>query len=129
MTDALREKLLYTCRNVIHLDLSEAEVNVKPYAVFDMTTAPLIDKDGVYGYEGDTSIRIVGTSIDELETLRAGIEGAIASEMRSDSFFSRLDDVVEECVEGQWTIELTYTLRQYADWVEPVEQTINENTE
>ena len=129
MTDALREKLVYTCRNVIHLDLSEAEVNTTPYAVFDMTTTPLADKDGVYGYEGDTDIRIVGTSLDALETLRAGIEGAIASEMRSDSFFSRLDDVNEECVEGQWTIELTYTLRQYADWVEPVEQTINENTE
>lgn len=129
MTDALREKLVYTCRNVIHLDLSEAEVNTTPYAVFDMTTTPLADKDGVYGYEGDTDIRIVGTSLDALETLRAGIESAIASEMRSDSFFSRLDDVNEECVEGQWAIELTYTLRQYADWVEPVEQTINENTE
>ena len=32
------------------------------------------------------------------------------------------ESITKECVEDVWTIELTYTLKQYADWAQPVEQ-------
>jgi len=123
MTDSLREKLVYTCKDVCNLNLSEAEQDNYPYVVFDMTTSPLKDKDGVYAYSGDTSIRIVGTVLSALETLRSSIESAIETGMRNESFSSTLADVNEECTDGIWTIELNYTLKQYADWSEPVETT------
>ena len=123
MTDSLREKLVYTCKDVCNLNLSEAEQDNYPYVVFDMTTSPLKDKDGIYAYSGDTSIRIVGTVLSALETLRSSIESAIETGMRNESFSSTLADVNEECTDGIWTIELNYTLKQYADWSEPVETT------
>ena len=128
MTDSLRAKLTDTCKSVISLNLSEAEQDTYPYAVYDMTTVPLMDKDGVYGFSGDTTIRIVGPEKQSLEVLRAGIESAILSGMNDSAFTSKLNDTTKECVDGMWIIELTYTLKQYADWVKPVEQT-NSNTE
>lgn len=128
MTDSLRAKLTDTCKSVISLNLSEAEQDTYPYAVYDMTTVPLMDKDGVYGFSGDTTIRIVGPEKQSLEVLRAGIESAILSGMNDSAFTSKRNDTTKECVDGMWIIELTYTLKQYADWVKPVEQT-NSNTE
>ncbi len=119
MTDALRQKLTYTCEGVIHFNLSEAEQDTYPYAVYDMTTVPLKDKDGVYGYSGDTTIRLVGPDRIALDVLRTGIESAILSGFGSPDFFSKLVDVTKECVDGMWIIEMTYTLKQYADWVRP----------
>ena len=128
MTDSLRAKLVYVCKDVCRLVLSEDEVNDYPYAVYDMTTTALSDKDGVYAYSGDTKIRVVSDSKSEADTTATAIQGVISSSMRDSSFFSQLMDVTKECVEGIWTIEMNYTLKQYADWVEPVEQT-NTNTE
>lgn len=129
MTDSLRAKLVYECKSVCQLVLSEDEVENYPYAVYDMTTTALSDKDGIYAFVGDCKIRIVSDKKDEADTLRASIESAIASGMRSSSFFSQLTDTTKECVSGLWAVELNYTLKQYADWVEPVEQTTNENTD
>lgn len=127
MTDSLRAKLQYVCAAVdVDLYLSEAETKGYPYAVFDMTTNPLVDKDGVYGYMGDCKIRLVSDNVNEIDPLCATVQSAIFTGMRDSVFFSKLVDVTKECVDDIWTIELNYTLKQYADWavpVEPVEQT------
>lgn len=128
MTDSLRAKLISVCAGVIDFQLSEAETDSYPYAVYDMTTNPLVDKDGVYGYMGDCKIRLVSDDVDTIDALRARVESAILTGMRDAIFFSRLVDVTKECVDDIWTIEMNYTLKQYADWVEPVEST-NDNTE
>lgn len=128
MTDSLRAKLISVCAGVIEFQLSEAETDSYPYAVYDMTTNPLVDKDGVYGYMGDCKIRLVSDDVDTIDALRARVESAILSGMRDAIFFSRLVDVTKECVDDIWTIEMNYALKQYADWVEPVEST-NDNTE
>lgn len=129
MTDSLRAKLTYVCAAAgVVLALSEAETDNYPYAVYDMTTSPLVDKDGVYGFLGDAKIRLVSDDVNAVDTLCATVESAILSGMRDTAFFSKLVDVTKECVDDIWTIELNYTLRQYADWVEPVETT-NENTD
>ena len=128
MTDSLRDRLAYACKDVCVLALSEDEDPNYPYAVYDMTSTPLRDKDGVYGYSGDTRIRVVSNDPDEVDTLAASIQSAIATGMQDQDFYSRQDDYAKECTEGIWIIEMNYTLKQYADWSEPVEQT-NSNTE
>jgi len=116
MTESLRDKLVSILSQVVTLHLSEAEVEDYPYAVYDMTSNPVMDKDGVARYEGETKITLVSDDFDEIETLRPQVEQAILSGMRDSVFSSRLIDVTKECMEGIWTIELNYTLRQYADW-------------
>ena len=125
MTDSLRDRLAYACKDVCVLALSEDEDPNYPYAVYDMTSTPLRDKDGVYGYSGETRIRVVSNNPDEASTLAGSIQGAIASGMNDGSFISRQDDYNMECTSGIWTIEMNYTLKQYADWSEPVEQITN----
>lgn len=125
MTDSLRDRLAYACKDVCVLALSEAEDPNYPYAVYDMTSTPMRDKDGVYGYSGDTRIRVMSNDPDEADTLAASIQSAIATGMHDEAFYSRQDDYTKECVGGIWTIEMNYTLRQYADWSEPVETTSN----
>jgi hypothetical protein len=50
--------------------------------------------------------------------------------MRDSAFSSKLNDITKECVEDVWTIELTYTLKQYADWEQPTpEENVQTNTD
>lgn len=125
MTDSLRDRLAYACKDVCILALSEDEDPKYPYAVYDMTSTPMRDKDGVYGYSGDTKIRVVSNDPDEVDTLAASIQSAIATGMQDQDFFSRQEDYNMECISGIWIIEMNYTLKQYADWSEPIEQTSN----
>ena len=119
MTDSLRAKLVSILSSVATIHLSEASKDSYPWVVYDMTTAPLLSKDGVEGFRGEAKIRIVGDDFDALDTLRASVESAISTGMHDSTFGSWLISTDKECVEDLWTIELNYTLKQHADWVEP----------
>ena len=119
MTDSLRDKLVNVLADVVPIYLSEADTEAYPWAVCDMTTHPVQDKDGVCGYTGDATIRLVGQDPGALDTLRSSVESAIATGMHDSTFGSWLISTDKECVEDLWTIELNYTLKQHADWVEP----------
>lgn len=124
MTDSLRAILVYACKDVCLLVLSEDEVKTYPYAVYDMTTAPLRDKDSIYAFVGDTRVRVVSNDKSEADTKAAALQTAILA-LRNETIFAKLVDVNKECVENIWVIEMNYILKQYADWSEPVEQTTN----
>lgn len=125
MTDSLREKLNSVLSPLGGVHLSEAEVDTYPYVVVDLPTTPLRDKDGIYGFSGEARIRVVGDNFDICDGIGGDIIAAIAREMHDDVFNSILKDIDKECVDGVWTIELNYTLKQYADW-EPQAETENE---
>lgn len=125
MTDSLREKLNSVLSPLCDVHLSEAEVDNYPYVVVDLPTTPLRDKDGIYGFSGEARIRVVGDDFDICDGISGNIADAIAREMHDDVFYSILRDIDKECVDGVWTIELNYTLKQYADW-EPQAETENE---
>lgn len=130
MTDSLRDKLVAVLSGVATVNLSEDAKDSYPWVVYDMTTHPIMDKDGICGYSGDATIRLVDKDPDALDTLRASVENAIATGMRDSAFSSKLDDITKECVEDVWTIELTYTLKQYADWEQPTpEENVQINTD
>lgn len=119
MTDSLREKLMSILTGVANVYQSEAEAGEYPYVVFDLISTPVMDKDGVHHFNGDTTIRVVGDEIDDVDTLTASVEGAISSGMHDSTFGSILLTTDKDCVAGIWTTELHYTLKQHADWVEP----------
>lgn len=119
MIDSLRAKLVSVCKSVCQIVLSEDEAEGYPYAVYDMTTVPMLDKDGVCAFSGDCKIRVVSDKKNEADTTAIALQAAIAAQMRSSAFNSRLDDVTKDCVDNLWTIEHNYTLKQYADWSEP----------
>jgi hypothetical protein len=130
MTDSLRDKLVAVLSGVATVNLSEDAKDSYPWVVYDMTTHPIMDKDGICGYSGDATIRLVDKDPDALDTLRASVENAIATGMRDSVFSSKLNDITKECVEDVWTIELTYTLKQYADWEQPTpEENVQTNTD
>ena len=130
MTDSLRDKLVAVLSGVATVNLSEDAKDSYPWVVYDMTTHPIMDKDGICGYSGDATIRLVDKDPDTLDTLRASVENAIATGMRDSAFSSKLNDITKECVEDVWTIELTYTLKQYADWEQPTpEENVQTNTD
>ena len=129
MTDSLRDRLAYACKDVLRPTLSEAETDNYPYAVYDMTSTPLRDKDGIYAFSGDTKIRVVSNDPEEVDMQAAAIKSAIDTGMNDVYFSARMEDYQKDCVDGIWTIEMNYTLKQYADWAEPVETNNNSNTE
>jgi len=125
MTDTLRAKLVYTCKSICRMVLSEDEVKDYPYAVYDMTTVAQRSKDGVYAFFGDCSIRVVSDKWSEADTIATALQSAIESAFRDGASNFVPGDFSKECSLGIWTIEMNYTLKQYADWAEPVEQTSN----
>ena len=128
MTDSLRAKLVYACREVCPMVLSEDETKVYPYAVYDITSVAQMNKDGVYAFFGETVIRVVSNVKSEADTTAAAIQSALESAFRDGYSNFVPGDFSKDCQEGVWTIEMNYTLKQYADWAEPIEQT-NTNTE
>ena len=125
MTDSLRAKLVYTCREICPMVLSEDETKVYPYAVYDITSVAQRDKDGVYAFFGETVIRVVSNVKSEADSTAAAIQSAVETAFRDGSSNFVPGDFSKDCQEGIWTIEMNYTLKQYADWAEPVEQTSN----
>ena len=113
MTDNLRATLVSAIQPIVPIRLSEAETNDYPFAVYDMTSEQLRDKDGVYGYSGATRISVVSESFDEADAIRASIEAAVDSAFVRPDYFSRLQSVEKDCIQGVWIIELNYILKQY----------------
>lgn len=128
MTDSIRAKLKYACRNICLMVLSEDETKVYPYAVYDVTSVAQRDKDGIYAFFGEATIRVVSNTKSEANTVADSIQQAVETAFRDGCSNFVPGDFSKDCQEGIWTIEMNYTLKQYADWVEPVEQT-NSNTE
>lgn len=97
----------------VNLWLSEAETRDYPYVTYEMTVNPLRTKDGLYGFLGTTVIRVVSDHIEEAEVNLAKVETAVAEGMSDTTYSSRLVSVDKDCVDGVWTLELNYTLKQH----------------
>jgi len=115
MTESLRTQLvsLLTAAGV-EVRLSEDEAMTYPFATYEMTVTPVMDKDGVYKYVGETYIRVVSEDFDEADQIRANIEAAIELGMGYGAVYSSwLINSNKDCVNGVWTLELYYSLTQW----------------
>lgn len=114
MTERLRTKLWSVLTQAgISIELSEAETDKYPYVTYEMTVNPIRDKDGIRGYSGITVVRAISDDFDEADGLADEVIEVIGDTMMDATFSSRLTAVEKDCVNGVWTIELNYTLRQF----------------
>lgn len=115
MTENLRTMLVSLLTEAgVEVRLSEDEAKAYPFATYEMTVTPAMDKDGVYKYVGETYIRVVSEDFDEADQIRADIEAAIEAGMgHGEAYGSRLINSDKDCVSGVWTLELFYTLTQW----------------
>ena len=134
MTENLHNHLVSTLRaEGVNPALSEDEIDSYPYVTFELPVEYRYDKDGPYKIVGNLTIRSVSDDFDEADTLRSGIESAIASGFDGSAvnimsvptnqedtptvletvyYTARLTDVRKDCTDGVWVIELDYILNQ-----------------
>ena len=98
----------------VNLWLSEAETRDYPYVTYEMTVNPLRSKDGVYGSLGNTLIRVVSDNIEEAEVNLTKVVAAVEEGLSDNTYSSRLISIDKDCVDGVWTLELNYTLKQHS---------------
>lgn len=96
----------------VPVNQSEAESGVYPFVTYEMTVNPLRTKDGVYGYLGTSIIHIVSNDFDEADAVREAVEEAIEAAMVTEKYSARETSIDKDCLDGIWTIELNYTLKQ-----------------
>lgn len=96
----------------VEFSLAEAETESYPYAVYTSDIAPLYSKDGIHQYEAAVVVTIYAKDLDSADALAGKIDSAIMEEMRNDQYSARLTSSYPNCVEGIWTRELSYTIKQ-----------------
>lgn len=134
MTEHLHTQLVSTLTSAgINPALSEDEIDSYPYVTFELPVEYRYDKDGPYKIVGNLTIRAVSDDFDEADTLRSGIESAIAQGFNGTAvnimsvptdpeeqptvletvyYTARLTDVRKDCTDGVWVIEMDYILNQ-----------------
>lgn len=96
MTEYLHEKLVDTLRaHGVNPALSEDEIDSYPYVTFELPCEYRYTKDGPYKIVGNLTIRSVSDDIDEAESLRAGIQSAIAQGFGGPSSSQPAEEVSE----------------------------------
>lgn len=116
MTENLRTTLVAILTDAgVEVRLSEDETREYPFVTYEMTVTPVMDKDGVCKYVGDTFVRIVSDDFGDADAIRATVESAIEAGMGLGTVFgSRLVNSNKDCVSDIWTLELYYILSQYS---------------
>lgn len=113
MTQTITTTLVDTCKNICPFFLSEAEESDYPYAVYDVVLTPHRTKDGIYKYVGAIDIFSISEDADEAQSNANAIEEAIASDMNSGNFISKLLDCQKQCQNGVWIIGLRYNITEF----------------
>lgn len=113
MKETIGVKLTELASRHVDFNLAEAEVEDYPYAVYTSTVTPSYTKDGIHHYQADVIITIYSPDLDECDRIAELIHADIAGEMRNGQYVARLMSNYPDCVEGIWSRELSYTIKQY----------------
>ena len=112
MTESIGTRLVALIDPIIHLHLSEAEVEDYPYAVYEQTVTEHRTKDGVYKITANTLIHIYSKSFSEADSASLQIQSKLETQMRDETYIATLRTVNKYCVEGVWDIQLNYLVTQ-----------------
>lgn len=93
--------------------LAEAVTETYPYAVYTNDVTPFYTKDGLHHYESNVVITIYAQDLDKADKISDQIQEAITAGMRNGQFSARLVSSYPDCVEGVWSRELSYTIKQF----------------
>lgn len=115
MTENIGQKITEFLAGVVPVNLSEAETDAYPFAVYDYTAEPLRTKDGVAKYSAEVRLRVVSKDADQaIQKADAAAQaihaGAAAT---AGSYVMRVMSSSTTCVDGIWTVEMMINTNQY----------------
>ena len=120
MTESIGKALKSYIGDIVRINLSEAETNSYPYAVYDYTASHIQSKDGeVLRIRADVTIHIYAQTLSDAEGLGDQIKSKLAQEMHGETFYAYLRTVNKDCTTGVWDYEMNYTVVQYEDMPAP----------
>lgn len=96
----------------VDLSLAEAQTESYPYAIYTNSVTPVYTKDGIHHYDATVVITIYSADLDEADEIADGIIDDMQKYL-SEGFSARLTSSYPDCVEGIWSRELTYNIKQF----------------
>lgn len=114
MTESIGTQLYTLLSSVVTLNLSEAETESYPYAVYDAPIVPVFSKDGVMKYMSETVITVYAKDFDTAQAKADSIISTLETGMRSAQYSATLTSNTPSRVDGIWGIELKYRINQYS---------------
>ena len=112
MTDRIGIKITELLQPVVSLNLSEAEADSYPYAVYYYTPVVQYTKDGPYKISASVTVEVYATDFDEGYDIMGTVR-ALISEGMTGEFSAVLSSEDCSCSEGIWLLSLNYTVNQY----------------
>lgn len=112
MTDRIGIKITELLQPVVSLNLSEAEADSYPYAVYYYTPVVQYTKDGPYKISANVTVEIYATDFDEAYDIMGTVR-ALISEGMTGEFSAVLSSEDCSCSEGIWLLSLNYMVNQY----------------
>lgn len=116
MTDSLGKYLVGAVADVIALDLSQAATEEYPYAVYELSTEPVMDKESARAFYGDAIIRIYDKDFSVADEKAVAIKAILDATVTSDDFVALLQAEQKNCVDEVYMVELQYRLIQLKDY-------------
>lgn len=113
MIEKIGKRLTEIISPIVPVNLSEAETESYPYAVYDYIPEPKVTKDGVVGYRAETTLSIMSPSYDEAHGIFEQIASAIETGMRSAEMYANILNWSPECEDGIWSINISLTINQH----------------
>lgn len=119
MKDCISAKLNSVIGSVLTVYLEEAEVEVYPFATYDINIKPFYTKDGIYKLVADVTIYVIATDESVAREKSEAVKAAIASQMMNDQYMSFEISETPKCYEGIWDLETVYKITQHYPDAEP----------
>lgn len=93
--------------------LAEAEEETYPYAVYTLNDTPVYTKDGIHHYEASVTITVYAKELEKCDLIADSIATAISENMNGGQYFSRMISDTDDCSDGIWSREMSFTIKQY----------------
>lgn len=106
------ERITTALSGIINLFFVVAESDNTPYAVYDIKSNPIKNKDGIYKYICTVTIAVVGSSFDEVDNIANLLENAMEGLISSDLMVIQNSRQPVSDDEQQWIVYFEYNITQ-----------------
>lgn len=113
MTECITARLKSLIGPILPVYLEEAEVEVYPFATYDIIIRPFYTKDGVHSLRADVTLYVIATDESVARQKSEAVKAAIAEQMRNGQFSSYQVSETPKCYEGIWDLESVYQITQH----------------
>lgn len=112
ITESIGAKIVSLLSGVVSIALAEEQTEEYPYAVYEQTVQPILDKSAPVAYESDTTIYVYSKDFDEADALLQSIKSALAEGMDGEQFYAIPQSEQKDCVDEVWNVSINYRIIQ-----------------